>query len=293
MIYALHHAVALVMAMVAARCLSRARWTSRRPQLAILLWQVTALTLVVSFVGGLLALGLAPYGQGIVPGMRSFLVDPGGLPQVFAVVAGLAVACWLLGHQVRSAIGVARQRARHRDLLALVAHDRGRMLVLDHPSAVAYCLPGRVPRVVVSAGARRLLTDAELGAVLAHERAHLRERHHLVLSPFDALARLFPRWRAPGRVAAEVGLLTEMCADDYAVRQLGSRALIGALEKFEAAGGGPAPAGALAAQASPLPDRIDRLRGVRPRTRRLPAVIAVAAAVTTLATPLSLFIAPF
>jgi Zn-dependent protease with chaperone function len=213
-IYALHHGIALVAALGVARYLLGAAWTHRRPRLAVVLWQVTALTIVVSFVGGLLALGLAPYRQGIVPGMRSFLAGPGNLPQVLAVVAGLAVGGRLLVHQVRSSVRVARQRARHRDLLALVARG-DRVLELDHPAVVAYCLPGRDPRVVVSAGTRRLLSRGELDAVLAHEQAHLRERHHLVLSPFTALAQLFPRWRALGRVTAAVGLLTEMCADFF------------------------------------------------------------------------------
>jgi hypothetical protein len=49
----------------------------------------------------------------------------------------------------------------------------------------------------------------------------------------------------------------------------------------------------MAAGGTPLPDRIDRLRD-RPATARgLTAVLAVAAAVTMLATPLSLFVAPF
>jgi Zn-dependent protease with chaperone function len=291
-IYAVHHTIALIMAWIAAKYLLRASWPHRRPRLAIVLWQVTGLTMVVSFVGGLLALGLAPYRQGIVPGMRSFLADPKNPAQVLAVVVGLGVAAWLLGHQVWSMIGVARQRARHRDLLALVAYGDG-VLELDHPSAVAYCLPGRVPRVVVSAGTRRLLTETELGAVLAHEQAHLRERHHLVLSPFGALVQLFPRGRAAGKVAATVQLLTEMCADDAAARRHGSGALISALEKFQASGGGVTPAGALAAYDTPLPSRIGRLRSTRTKARRLPAVLAVFVAVTVLATPLSLFVAPF
>ncbi|OXM69547.1 M56 family metallopeptidase [Amycolatopsis vastitatis] len=292
MIYALHHGIALVVALGVAWYLLGAPWTRRRPRLAVVLWQVTALTIVVSFGGGLLALGLAPYRQGIVPGMRSFVADPGNLPQVLAVAAGLAVGGWLLVHQVRSSVRVARQRARHRDLLALVARG-DRVLELDHPAVVAYCLPGRDPRVVVSAGTRRLLSRDELDAVLAHEQAHLRERHHLVLSPFTALAQLFPRWRALGRVTAAVGLLTEMCADDYAARRHGSQPLIGALEKFRLCGGGDAPAGTMAAGGTPLPDRIDRLRDRPATARRLAAVLAVVAAGTLLATPLSLFVVPF
>ena len=88
-----------------------------------------------------------------------------------------------------------RDRRRHRALLSLLAHGDPKVpgaLVVDYPAAAAYCVPGLRSRIVISAGALDLLDQAELAAVLAHERAHLRERHDLVLLPFTALARAFP-----------------------------------------------------------------------------------------------------
>ena len=58
-----------------------------------------------------------------------------------------------------------------------------------------------------------------MAAVLAHERAHLRERHDLVLLPFTALARAFPWSVLVQRSYASVALLVEMLADDHAARQ--------------------------------------------------------------------------
>ena len=72
--------------------------------------------------------------------------------------------------------------------------------VLDHEVPLAYCLPGRrTSRVVVSAGTLGLLAGDEVDAVLAHERAHLRARHDLVLEAFDVLHRAFPRWVSSAR----------------------------------------------------------------------------------------------
>ena len=85
-----------------------------------------------------------------------------------------------------------RARRRHRALLALIAREDPAVpgvRVLDHPSAAAYCVPGLRSQVVVSEGALKLLSADELTAVLAHEAAHVRERHDLVLLPFAALRR--------------------------------------------------------------------------------------------------------
>jgi hypothetical protein len=107
-------------------------------------------------------------------------------------------------------------------------------------------VPGLRSAIVISAGALDLLDQAELAAVLAHERAHLRARHDLVLLPFTALLRAF-RWSAIARDAnREVALLVEMMADDRARRRRPARELATALLRVGAAGGGLAPTGALA-----------------------------------------------
>jgi len=125
-------------------------------------------------------------------------------------------------------------------------------LVVDHPAAAAYCVPGLRSAIVISAGALNLLDTDELAAVLAHERAHLRARHDLVLLPFTALLRAF-RWSATARAAnAEVALLVEMLADDRARRRRPARELATALLRVGASGGGLAPAGALAATGTAL-----------------------------------------
>src|SRR5262249_31453431 len=92
--------------------------------------------------------------------------------------------------------------------------------------------------IVISAGALNLLDTDELAAVLAHERAHLRARHDLVLLPFTALLRAF-RWSATARAAnAEVALLVEMLADDRARRRRPARELATRGAGDRAAGGG-------------------------------------------------------
>jgi len=154
---------------------------------------------------------------------------------------------WVL---LAASAAVLVARRRHRILLSLLAHGDPKVpgaLVVDHPAAAAYCVPGLRSRIVISAGTLDLLDSAELAAVLAHERAHLRARHDLVVLPFSALGRAFPRARLVRQAHATVALLVEMLADDQALRQRPARELATALLRVGTSGAGLAPSGALAA----------------------------------------------
>lgn len=215
--------------------------------------------------------------------------------RLLALGAGLVLLlllCWVL---VAASAAVVRARRRQRVLLSLLAHGDPKVpgaLVVDHPAAAAYCVPGLRSAIVISAGALDLLDQAELAAVLAHERAHLRERHDLVLLPFTALLRAF-RWSTVAREAhAAVALLVEMLADDRALRHRPARELATALIRVGAAGGGQAPAGALAA-AGCGPDgpdgqvaaRVSRLLRPDPRLGLAALTLVGAAAMAAVVVP--------
>jgi hypothetical protein len=90
------------------------------------------------------------------------------------------------------------QRALHRrhlDLLRILAHDsneRYPTLWLDLPDPVAYSVAGHPSLVVASNGLRARLSGEAVAAVLAHEKAHLRGRHHLLVGLAEAVARALP-----------------------------------------------------------------------------------------------------
>jgi Zn-dependent protease with chaperone function len=194
---------------------------------------------------------------------------------------------------------VVRARQRQRELLSLLARGDPKVpgaLVVDHPAATAYCLPGLRSAIVISAGTLDLLDADELAAVLAHERAHLRERHDLVLLPFLALLRAF-RWAEVARQAYRaVGLLIEMHADDRALRQRPARELATALLRVGAAGGGAVPSGALGAahraEECEVAARVIRLLRPAPGLSNavLAAIITVSAAIV--AVPAALLVVP-
>jgi Zn-dependent protease with chaperone function len=269
--------------------LARARWTWHAPRVAILSWQALGLGFGLALIGLPLSIGLAPYGPPTAPALWRFLTDlwQGQLPagigpvQITATVVGVAVAAHLLWTTGASLWQALRTQRRHRQLLALVGRADPAApgaLVLDHPHAAAYCLPGLRPTVVISAGTLALLRRPELAAVLEHERAHATERHDLVLLPFTALRRAFPIRRWLCRVAEAVALLVEMRADDRARRRHPDAWLAAALHRFAGTSSPATPAGALGIvdplHLGPGPDPALALRMQRLTQRRRPPRLA-------------------
>ena len=237
----------LVLTTVVPHRLARAAWPRRSPTLGLVLWQVCGLVGGVVAIELALTLALAPAGATHLAALDG--VDVGRLPAwaLLAAALGLALLLRLLTVLLASTVRVLRERRRHRAVLDLVA-TRNPLLrgtsVVDHDLPVAYCLPGLRPRVVLSRGAVSLLSEDELRAVLAHERAHLTMRHDLVVLPFVALGATFPRLACVRAARRAVGQLVEMLADDRAARRHDRGALARALWKV---GSGQAPAGGLAA----------------------------------------------
>jgi Zn-dependent protease with chaperone function len=126
---------------------------------------------------------------------------------------------------------------------------------------------GRPAAIVVTSGALAVLDPPQLRAVLAHESAHLAHRHHALATVTRGLAAAFPGVPLFTRGAAEVARLTEMAADDSAARASGRPALVTALIAIATGAavsstdslGAAVPAGAMAAAARAVPDRVERL----------------------------------
>ena len=224
--------LAVLLSWAAPSALARAHWVEHAPRAAVVLWQALALAAVLAAVGAALAApeealrawaGEVEFGAGLLLAV--------GLAALLAGVIVLRlvwVSVWL-GLRTR------RRRARHAQLLHLLdtadPQDR-RMHVLAGPVPMAYCIPGRTHKVVLTDAALEVLDADEVDAVIEHERAHLRARHDLVLEAFTALHAAFPRF-VRSRVALDaVHQLLELLADDGAARHVGSRRLGSALGKL-------------------------------------------------------------
>jgi Zn-dependent protease with chaperone function len=302
-------AAVAVSCLLAARSLVCASWPRRSPAAAIVLWQSIGLGWGLAAVGMLIGVGTTGGGAVLTGALdqvqrvvRAGMPTAGHLAEAARLVclgAGvvlLSVLCWIL---VAATASVVRARQRQHELLNLLAHGDPKVpgaLVVDYPAAAAYCVPGLRSAIVISAGTLELLDADELAAVLAHERAHLRERHDLVLLPFIALLRAF-RWAGIARQAyQEVGLLIEMHADDRALRHRPARELATALLRVGAAGGGGVPSGALAA-ADPAVDgevaaRVIRLLRPAPAISNAAFAFVLAVSAAVVAVPAGLLVLP-
>jgi Zn-dependent protease with chaperone function len=260
--------LALLLAGPAPALLSRARWTYRTPRAALVLWQAIALAAVLSAFGS----GLAIAAELLVPGpdgrpttAPTREIDALGLPlwlaYVFVFTLTLLVGARLIYAVIRVGVHTRRRRARHRMLVDLLdqsgPHRRAadiRVLAATEP--IAYCLPGLRQRVVLSEGTLTNLADAEVTAIVSHERSHLRARHDLVLEAFTAVHEAFPRVVRSKAALGSVKLLIELLADDSAVKVTGPKPLARALV---ACAKSTAPQGALAAGGPTTLIRIQRL----------------------------------
>ncbi|MFP5314682.1 MAG: M56 family metallopeptidase [Actinomycetes bacterium] len=234
-------ALAVVLAWPAPIALSRAQWPSRSPFTAMILWQAIALAGGLSMIGAMLVWGLEPLGDNLLQALRGLWdvmvnnrpADTLGLVHVFALSAASLLTAHLVFTLLITYARIRAQRRRHRNLLNLLSspsRTSPSTLVIKHPSPVAYCLPGGARSVtVLSDGLMGLLSDEELRAVLLHERAHLSQRHHLLLWAFAAWRAALP-WLPTSRLAQRaVNELIEMLADDVAVKQVDHETLVGAI----------------------------------------------------------------
>ena len=217
-------------------------WTQRSPRIATGLW----ITLAASWLAAITLAGLAlatPLSMTWQAAGSRAAGNLDGIPGGrAAAAAGMLLAGAVVVQATRHlACGLARARREHRAHAAFAA-AAGRpdqaldVLIIDKDTPAAYCLPCGRHRVVISAGTLSRLSPSQLHAVLAHERAHLRGHHHLMLAVAAALARAFPAVPLLARAAAELTVLAEMTADDAAARRHDPADLAAALVTLASAG---------------------------------------------------------
>ncbi|MGN6743918.1 MAG: M56 family metallopeptidase [Amnibacterium sp.] len=246
---ALLGALAVALAWPVPLALVRARWPEAAPGLALVVWQSIALAGVLSLLGALLTAGLAPFGPHLLAAAAAFVREAtagrlpadASVPAVFGISAAVLLGAHLALNLAFTAGRVRRQRLRHLDLVLLLSTpvpDLPRTRLLDTPAPVAYCLPGTARSVtVLSAGLLELLSPEEVGAVAAHERAHVAQHHELVLVAFRAWRIALPWFPVANRAQDAVGLLIEMLADDQARRRVPDPVLARAIQAVATGGG--------------------------------------------------------
>ncbi|TPW70891.1 M56 family metallopeptidase [Schumannella sp. 10F1B-5-1] len=239
---ALLAALAVLLAVPVPIVLARAEWPRRAPATALLLWQAIALSGGLSMVGSLATFGLAPFGDDLIHAAARFLevvsteqtVPTADVWPTLAVGAAALLVAHLVLNLAVTVVVSTRERRRHRDLVALLSApdpERPGTRLLDDPAPLAYCLPGvgALPMTVLSQGLLELLGDEELRAVVAHERAHLAQRHAWMTTAFRAWRLSLPWFPIASRARSSVATLVEYLADDTARAAVGAEPLARAI----------------------------------------------------------------
>ncbi|OEV05575.1 M56 family metallopeptidase [Streptomyces oceani] len=264
-----HHLLPLLLTVLGSgvftpELLARSEWSHQVPRLAATTWAALSV-IFVGASGVALSQVLRPSDAGhhllsLLSACQPWTgenseVGPVLVTTALLIVPFAAAVLWKLRSSSRS-------RHQHASTLRLVGRRMGGIpaTVLDHDSPVAYCLPGRTPQVVVTSGALHNLTEAQLAAVLTHEWAHIRGRHHIPVAAAEAFGTVFGPLPLARHIRSQVPLLMELAADDRTLRRCSRDALAAALYVMAA---GQAPRETLAAGGPSAALRIRRL--VRPQ----------------------------
>lgn len=223
-------AASAALALVAPLLLTSGHWQVFRPRLALGLW-------FGSFAGGIaivIAALLVSIGAAVAAAEHaagSFVASLGAWLAVLATAGGLAAISGLSEPLVDS----YHRSLRRISPVAISREDRGSFTLVrfeaDQPVAIA--VSGRHPEILVSSMMEESLTLPQLRAVLAHEYAHLRGHHGILVRLTELNAAFLPGWLPAGRAFRRATrLLVELIADDTAARQAGSEHLRSALKKL-------------------------------------------------------------
>ncbi|MER6347662.1 M56 family metallopeptidase [Streptomyces sp. NPDC001595] len=215
-----------------------------------------------------------------VPLRRVVAAWPAAVPVACAAGLVLALQC-----------GVAVRRwLRHRSVLARAWESAGAgaghgdLLVVPGDGVEAFALPGfrgRRGTVVVTSGMVRALGAEERAVLLAHERAHLAGRHHVLSAVVDLASVAHPALRS---LRESLGFHLERWADESAAAAVGDRRLAAAavaraaLAQSDRGHGGARGYPLLSVTSGPVPQRVKALLAPAPAGPRGPVRKAGAAA---------------
>ena len=284
-----------------ARMLGRARWPARAPLLAIITYLAAAWSVVAAL--GLTGLTLAVHATALggelsqligacVLRLRDAYATPGGAT---AAGLGLTLAAAVLARTALTAVthlrAVRQHALRHAQTARLAGHPEPALgaVLVDHAQPAAYCVAGPHPTVILTTATLQALDPDQVDAVLAHERAHLAYRHHLLLAIARIGRQVLPFLPLMRDADTQITRLVEMHADDTATAGRGTRPLATALVVLATAAG---PAPGLAAAATDAVQRIQRLlRPAEPLSRVRRQLLRAGAAALAL-TPVLVALTP-
>jgi beta-lactamase regulating signal transducer with metallopeptidase domain len=242
----------------------------RDPVLLIVAWLVSTAGVLLAAASGVLLLLLPDHGPGaslLAAVHQCWATVLHGSPPRVEEITGLvgvallvAIVARLVVVSVRGFRHRSRKRRENLEVLRLVARpvsDPSDILWLAHDEPLAFSMAGRPGTVVATEGLTRHLDPGAVAAVLAHERAHLTGRHHLLIAAADAVRTTLPFVPLFRQAPQAIRDLVELAADVTAARDCGPAAVHTALLRVTRHG---APSTSLAMAQDAVNLRIARLQ---------------------------------
>lgn len=223
---------AVITTVLAPLILTRGQWQVWRPRLALACWHAA----LASSAGALVFSAIYSMALAHNHGQHG----TGGHALLFSLASWLgafllAACCALL---LGRSEPVVRREQGVKDHLRYAAmtcrqsvEDRAGTTIryVDTDTPVAYSFNAPEPTVVISRSLQTHLSERELDAIIAHERAHLNERHHLALRLANINAACLPGFEPAKRLRTSTKFLIELIADDVAVKECGPEVVESAL----------------------------------------------------------------
>lgn len=208
-----------------------------RPGLALSGWVVSLLLVAGCAVAGAVLLAVPQHAAvDSLIGMARACVNSGEFVwETIVRLTGITLVVGTLIHTLVVAARIRGRHAAHRDthlsLVRIIAQpdpaDRS-LLWLPENTPVAYSMGGHRGGIVATTGVGELTAPAQT-AVLAHERAHLRGRHHRLVLLAETLRRALPFVPLFRAASPAIRVLVELSADAAAVRHCGAAGVQAAL----------------------------------------------------------------
>lgn len=264
------------------------------PQAVLVVWMVLVGATFLTTIGTLVIVTLPTHGP--MQALMQFAfhyttVDHGSFPihelTGSALLIPVAVMSALFGCGLIKYVREQRQlHRRHLDLLRITASPAtGSFTTMWLPTSepLAYSVAGTPSFVVATRGVHEQLRDDDIAAVLEHERAHLRGRHHILVGLAEALANSAPRVPLMRHSPALVRAAVELAADRVAARAHGPTCVRTALLTMTShQGGSSAPENSLGMSEGNVGLRLSHLE--TPTLGSSPAKRALASSIAGLAT---------
>ncbi|MFF7793440.1 M48 family metalloprotease [Streptomyces sp. NPDC007991] len=207
---------------------THAKWAYRAPCAALALW-------LAGCLGALTGLMCATYGLAVhfeeIARHRTLRLP--------ADLASVVIAWAFVARVIHAYTRIHRQgsqrRERHLTLLSLFgrADQKKRAVILPSRQPLAYSVPGpEGGHAVISDVVLAEFSREEVDSVLAHEQAHLRQRHHLLTQLSEAFCTALPKRLFAVRFAERFHGLIEMRADCAARVKCGRHVTASALARM-------------------------------------------------------------